>query len=331
LAPLVVICGPTGVGKTAVAVALGRHLPIEVVSADSRQVYRGMDVGTGKPTAAERTAVPHHVVDVADPDERYQAARFRQDAEEAIAAIRARGRQPVVVGGTGLYIRALVRGLDPAPPADPTYRQGLAALAARAGRPALHRRLRELAPEVALRLHPNDHVRVIRALERLRAQGPGALASGRWASGPPVHRVRWFGLTLDRAILARRLAARAEAMVASGLLDEVRALLARGYDPALPALASIGYREFIRVARGQLGMAEALASMRRDTARYARRQWTWFRREPDIEWLDVDAAGGIEGTAETITRRLLEEGPGEPCQGAPLAPSVKLGSREPCE
>src|SRR5262249_28102209 len=136
--PVAVIAGPTGVGKTAVAVALARRLPIEVISADSRQVYRGMDAATGKPSVEERRAVPHHLVDVVDPDDRYQAARFRRDAEDAIEVIRARGRLPVVVGGTGLYIRALLRGLDPAPPADPAFRLQLSALAARKGRPTLH-------------------------------------------------------------------------------------------------------------------------------------------------------------------------------------------------
>src|SRR2546427_7628100 len=152
---LVVIAGPTGAGKTAVAVALARLLPIEVISADSRQVYRGMDAATGKPTAEARRAVIHHLIDIVDPDDRYQAARFRHDAAAAIEAIRARGRLPVVVGGTGLYIRALLRGLDPAPPADPAFRRDLAALAAREGRPALHRRLTGEGPAGGRRLPPN--------------------------------------------------------------------------------------------------------------------------------------------------------------------------------
>src|SRR5919108_4332420 len=178
--PLLVIAGPTGVGKTAAAVALGARLPIEVVSADSRQVYRGMDMATGKPTAEERAAVGHHVIDVVDPDDTYDAARFARDARAAIDAIRARGRMPVVVGGTGFYIRALVRGLDPATPADPAFRAELTAIAASEGRQVLHARLAAAAPTVARRLHPNDHVRVIRALELVRAGGPGGAAQTRW-------------------------------------------------------------------------------------------------------------------------------------------------------
>src|SRR5207248_3175257 len=203
---VLVIAGPTGVGKTRVAVALARRTSIEVISADSRQVYRGMDAATGKPTRGERLAVVHHLIDAVDPDDRYQAARFRSDAAGLVEAIRARGRLPVVVGGTGLYIRALVRGLEP---------------------------------------------------ERAwRAEGP--------------YDVLYVGLTAERLRLARRLRARAAAFVAAGLLDEVRALLARGYDPALPSLSSIGYREFVRVAQGALAPAEALRLMQRDTVRYAK-------------------------------------------------------------
>src|SRR5262244_239654 len=173
--PLVVIAGPTGVGKTASAVALARRAPLEVISADSRQVYRGMNVATGKPTPEEQAAVAHHLIDVVDPDDRYHAERFARDAREIITAIRKRGRLPAVVGGTGFYIRALLRGLDPAPPADPAFRRELDALAARDGRRALHERLSREAPALAQRLHPNDYVRVLRALGLTRAgRAPGA-------------------------------------------------------------------------------------------------------------------------------------------------------------
>src|SRR3989338_872264 len=157
---MVVIAGPTGVGKTAVAVALATRTPIEVINADSRQVYRGMDAATGKPTPEERQAVVHHLIDVVEPDERYQAARFRTDAAALVEEIRGRGALPVVVGGTGLYIRALIRGLDPAPPADPAFRRELTALAAREGRTALYRRLAHEAPAGARRLHPHHEGRV---------------------------------------------------------------------------------------------------------------------------------------------------------------------------
>ena len=304
---LVVIAGPTGVGKTAVAAALAGRMAIEVVSADSRQVYRGMDVATGKPSAETRRAVVHHLIDVVDPDDRYQAARFRHDAEAAIEAIRARGRLPVIVGGTGLYIRALLRGLDPAPPADPQFRRELASIAAAEGRASLHARLSLTAPAVARRLHPNDHVRVMRALEMARA-GVNTLSQARWREPIESYDVTYFGLTMERQALARRLAARAAAFVDAGLRAEVERLLERGYDPTLPSLQSIGYREFVRVARGALAPAEALRLMQRDTVRYAKRQWTWFAREPGIEWIDVDKAGGAEGAADAIASALAREG-----------------------
>jgi tRNA dimethylallyltransferase len=306
--PLLVIAGATGVGKTAAAVALAGRVPLEVISADSRQVYRGMDLATGKPTAAEHAAAVHHLVDVVDPDDRYHAARFRDDAERAIETVRERRRLPVVVGGTGLYIRALLRGLDPAPPADPQFRQELAGIAAREGRAALHARLEAVEPAVARRLHPNDAVRVVRALERMRAGTAVGEAQVRWRDGLSRWRVVYVGLTLDRPTLARRLQARAEAMVAAGLLDEVRGLLARGYGAGLPAMQGIGYRQFVEVAAGQLDTARALALMQRDTVRYAKRQVTWFAREPDVRWIDVAGAGGATGVAAAIEAILNEEG-----------------------
>ena len=304
---LLVIAGPTGVGKTAAAVALAARIPLEVISADSRQVYRGMDVATGKPTAAERAAVPHHLIDVVDPDETFDAARFVTAARALIAQIQARGRLPVVVGGTGLYIRALLRGLDPAVPADPEYRTELTALAAREGRGALHARLAAVAPALARGLHPHDHVRVIRALERVR--GGSAGAQTRWATAAPEWAVTYVGLTMDRAALAERLRARAARMVGEGLEEEVRGLLAKGYDRRLRALASIGYREFVGVAEGELDRAEALRLMQRDTVRYARRQRTWFAREPALAWLDVDACDrDAAAVAAAIEARLKQEG-----------------------
>jgi tRNA dimethylallyltransferase len=303
---LLVIGGPTGVGKTAAAVALAARIPLEVVSADSRQVYRGMDIATGKPTPEERRAVAHHLIDVADPDDRYHAARFAREARAAIDAIRARGRLPVVVGGTGLYIRALVRGLDPMPPADPAFRRELTEMALREGRPALHARLAREAPSMAQRLHPNDHVRVVRALELLRAGAAVGEAQQRWREAPDdaADTVLYVGLTLPRQTLAGALRARAAAMVGRGLVDEVRSLLVRGYDPSLPAMQGIGYRDFAQVLSGTLGEAEALRRMQRDTVRYAKRQWTWFAREPGIQWLDVDLCGGADGVAALLAERV---------------------------
>jgi len=306
---VIVIAGPTGVGKTAVAVALARRLGIEVISADSRQVYRGMDVATGKPTFEERRAVAHHLIDVVNPDDQYQAARFRNDAALAIGAIQSRGRLPVVVGGTGLYIRALLRGLDPAPPADLEFRRELTAVSAREGRGSLHARLASAAPTVASRLHPHDDVRVIRALEKLRG---GHSAEGHaWSAFEHGGNAVFIGLTMARGALGARLEARAAAMARAGLAEEVEALLARGYAPTLSAMQGIGYREFARVVRGDLTEAEAIRLMQRDTVRYAKRQQTWFAREPGIEWLDVTDDGDVDRIAARIEQRAMGAWEGE--------------------
>src|SRR2546422_98883 len=285
--PLLVIAGPTGVGKTAAAVALAVRLPIEVVSADSRQVYRGMDVATGKPTADERRAVRHHLVDVVDPGDRYDAARFARDARAAIAAIREGGRLPVVVGGTGLYIRALLRGLDPATPADPTFRAELTEIAARDGRAALHARLAALAPALARRLHPNDHVRVIRALELVRAGSPVGDAQTRWCDGAAEWDVVYVGLTLSRSVLAERLRRRAERMVAAGLEEEGRI----GWDSAWTAAAAAATRwgacESARCWR-RCGGPSSVAS----TSRNRWRSWRGSRWPRGRRWASASSRSG---------------------------------------
>jgi tRNA dimethylallyltransferase len=292
--PLLAILGPTGVGKTRLGVALAEHWPIEVVSVDSRQVYRRMDIGTGKPTAAERRAVRHHLVDVVEPDEPYDAARFARDAAEAIRATRARSRWPVLVGGTGLYYRALVRGLLPAPAADPELRASLQAEARTSGREALHRRLRALDPETAARLHPQDAMRVSRALEVVLQTGRPMVRTGpgAWteAPGDGEYRVVAAALTAPRAALYRALDARVDRMLAAGLLDEVRALLDDGLDPALPSMQGIGYRHLAPAVRDPGRLGAGVAGMKRDTRRYAKRQLTWFAREPGLAWIETDPA-----------------------------------------
>jgi tRNA dimethylallyltransferase len=308
--PLLVIVGPTGVGKTAAAVKLAARLPLEAVNADSRQVYRGMDVGTGKPTEEERAALRHHLIDVVDPDERYHVARFRAEALGALEQIRARGRLPAVVGGTGLYVRALVKGLRPGPPADPALRRELEAVVAAHGSRPLHERLAQLDPPTAARLHPNDRVRIVRAIEVLMRrdgadpEGDAAADWGREAAG----RLLMVGLKRSRDSLRRTLAERTRGMLARGMMEEVQRLVTAGYDESLPAMGGIGYRQFCAVLKGRLREDEALRLMIRDTVRYAKRQMTWFARDPEIRWIDVDAAGGVDGVAEAILTHITREG-----------------------
>jgi tRNA dimethylallyltransferase len=307
--PLLVLDGPTGVGKTAVAVRLARRLPIEAIGADSRQVYRGMDIGTGKPSAEERAALPHHLLDVVDPDTPYHAARFRREARETALDIAARGRLPVVVGGTGLYVRTLLKGLRPAPPAQPALRGELERIAALRGAPALHQRLRDLAPAAAARLHPNDRVRLVRALE-IALVGVGdarAEPSGEWSAGVSAWTPLVIGLCRTRSRLNDRIAERVRDMVRRGIMEEVERLLEAGYDESLPSMGSIGYRQFCAVVRGRMGQDEAIGLMTRDTVRYAKRQMTWFARDPEIRWLDVDAGGGLPGVAEAVAEQVERE------------------------
>ena len=226
-----------------------------------------------------------------DPPERYHAARFRREALEAIAAIRDRGRLPLVVGGTGLYVRALLKGLYPAPPADPALRRELEASLAAQGPEALHRRLAARDPAAAARLHPRDRVRIVRALE-VDVLGGAGPATPSWRGAVPPFRLLMVGLRQSREALARRIADRVRDMVARGMMDEVRRLFAAGYDDTLPAMGGIGYRQFGAVLRGEMTEAEAVRLMTRDTVRYAKRQMTWFARDPEIRWLDVDAVGG---------------------------------------
>jgi tRNA dimethylallyltransferase len=246
---------------------------------------------------------------VVGPTERYHAARFRADALRVIVEVRDRHRLPVVVGGTGLYVRALLHGLRPAPPADPALRAALGEFARRHGAPALHARLAEREPATAERLHPNDLVRVVRALEVLEHPAPAPpTGDGDWARAPGIGPVLVIGLSRDRTALNRLLAERVRAMVARGMLEEVRRLLAQGVDESAPGMAGIGYRSFCAVARGALDESVALRLMIRDTTRYAKRQMTWFRRDAVIRWMDVDHAGGLAAVADLVMEQVEQEG-----------------------
>jgi tRNA dimethylallyltransferase len=287
LPPLVVICGPTAAGKTAAALALAEQFPVEVISADSRQVYRLMDIGTAKPTALERQQVPHHLLDVVWPDEVFDAAHFVHLAVPEIDAVLQRGRLPLLVGGTGLYIRALTAGLAELPGADPVIRRRLETMADSEGNAALQRNLAAVDRESAALVHANDRVRLIRALEVFELTGrPLSVWRREHGFRQCRYRLLKIGLTAERTELYRRIDRRAATMLAHGLVEETAALLAAGYSPQLKTLQTIGYREALRLLRGECTVPAALQELQQATRRYAKRQLTWFRGDGEVIWVD---------------------------------------------
>lgn len=292
--PLIVIAGPTAVGKSALGVDLAEAVGGEIVSADAFAVYRGMDIGTDKPDAVARERVRHHLVDVADPRETYSAGRFIQDAEAAIADIRARGRRPVVVGGTMFYIRALRYGLFPEPPKDPVLRARLEAEWDRDPR-AVRARLEELDPLAAQRSAPTDRQRTLRALEVCLVAGRPI--SELWLAGDPRgvrHTAVVLALTRPREELRARIQTRVERMFSTGLVEEVGRLLEGGVPPQSHALKAIGYRQALGVVLGAWSAAEAREATVLATRRLAKRQFTWLRGEPGVTWLEAASPSLLE-------------------------------------
>ena len=290
---LVVIVGPTGAGKTRLAIQLAEHTGGEVVSADSQQVYAGMDIGTGKVTAEERARVPHHVVDVVRPDEDMTAQRFIELADRAIADAWARGKSVIVCGGTGLYVRALLLGLFAGPPASPGLRAELRESARTNGVPALHAELARVDPVAAARIDRNDAKRIIRALEVFRLTGEpmsAHQAKHDHRSTPPRYEARLVGLQPEREALYRAIDQRVDAMIAAGLEREVDELRTRGYRPPLRSQQAIGYAELHDAAEGRVERGRAIELIKRNSRHYARRQLSWYRGDDDIHWHPDPAA-----------------------------------------
>lgn len=289
--PLIVVVGPTAVGKSAFALDIAEQLGGEIVAADSRQIYRGMDIGTAKPTAAEQARVPHHVIDMVDPDGEYTLAHFQADATAALADVHRRGKLPLLVGGTGLYVRAVVDGLVIPPVApDPTLRADLERFVASEGAVALHTRLRQVDPVAAARIHPNNVRRVVRALEVYQLTGK-PFSQQQCANLSPYD-VLTIGLTTERAELYRRIDARVDAQIAAGLVEENRRLAERGYSIDLPSMTGLGYRQIQLFLQGRLSLEEACQLLKYETHRFARQQYTWFRLgDPRIRWFVADASG----------------------------------------
>jgi tRNA dimethylallyltransferase len=282
--PLVVIVGPTAVGKTEMAIQIAERLGGEIVSADSRLFYRGMDIGTAKPSTAEQKRIPHHLIDVAEPDQIWSLALFQRKAREAIAEIYVRGKLPLLVGGTGQYIRAVVLGWD-IPKVEPNLRlrAALEDWAAEIGGEGLYQRLTSLDPQAAAGIDARNLRRTLRALEVTLSSG--RRFSDQRRSQPSPYRLLLLGLMRPRPELYQRVDARIQMMIEAGFIEEVRAFLARGYAPDLPTMSAIGYRELIAYLQGKISLDEAVRQIRRATRVFVRRQANWFKSDnPDIHW-----------------------------------------------
>ncbi|MFA7384115.1 MAG: tRNA (adenosine(37)-N6)-dimethylallyltransferase MiaA [Desulfurivibrionaceae bacterium] len=306
--PVLVLIGPTAVGKTALSLALAERFSCEIVGLDSVQIYRHMDIGTAKATAEERALVPHHLLDVVDPDEEYHVARYVADASEACRQIIARGKRPLLVGGTGLYLKGLLEGLFEIPTVPETVRDCLRQRLAEEGRPVLFAELKQCDPESARRIHANDTHRLLRALEIFQATGLC------WSEHlraqqirPALGKVLQLGLHFEREALYERINLRVEQMVAEGLLGEVEKLLALGYDPGLKAMQSIGYRHMLQFLQGHWAWDETLFLLARDTRRYAKRQMTWFGGDPNIRWFAPSDSATIFACVEGFLAELEGE------------------------
>jgi len=280
---LLVLSGPTGSGKSELAVRLAEHIDGEIVNADSMQVYRGLDIGTAKPPAEALARAPHHLLSFVAPEINFTASDFRREAAAAIADIDSRGKKAIVVGGTGLYIRALLEGLVDSPNGDPELRLQFADLPGE----ELLRRLGLVDPETASRLHPNDRLRIVRALEVFSQTGrPISAFRAEHAFSGSYYEPLKMAIKVERQELYRRINIRVEQMLQDGLVAEVVSLLASGYDRELKALRSIGYKEISACLAGEIALDEAVSLIKRDTRRYAKRQMTWFSKENDIYWLE---------------------------------------------
>ncbi len=297
-----VIAGPTAVGKTEVALVLAQHFPAEIISADSRQVYRFMNIGTAKPEPEQLQLVPHHFIDICNPDEVYSAGQFGREARGRVLEIQQRGKAPIIVGGSGLYLRALLEGFSEALPSQRVLQAKLKQRAEQEGSAALHAELARVDPLSAQRLHRNDAHRIVRALEVFYSKQTSMHKFWETASAPAPFAYRFFCLNLERRALYERINRRAEKMLASGLVEECRQLLARGYHPQLNALQTVGYKEVFSHLAGELDEPAMLELIQRHTRQYAKRQLTWFRKAARAEWIDVEESE----SGAVIAKRICE-------------------------
>ncbi|MDA8234147.1 MAG: tRNA (adenosine(37)-N6)-dimethylallyltransferase MiaA [Clostridia bacterium] len=306
LHPLIIIVGPTAVGKTAVGIELAKLIKGEIISGDSMQVYKYMDIGTAKPTMEERKGIPHHMIDILEPDEDYSVAVFQRNTEQLIPEIVGRGRLPILAGGTGLYVRSVTDRYNFTEfSVDQEYRMGLEQEAGEKGNQVLLDRLREVDPTTAARLHVNDLRRIIRALEVYHFTGqPISSYQDAHVNPEPKYNLAMFGLTMERQELYNRIDRRVDLMVEHGLVEEVRELLNRGYSPNLTSMQGLGYKEIVAFLEGQYDIDEAIRLLKRNTRHFAKRQLTWFRREQRIQWLNVEKCCNVAEIANEIAARI---------------------------
>ena len=305
LKPVVVLVGPTAVGKTRVAVEVAKAFETEVLTADSRQVYRGMDVGTDKPVPEERQGVPHRLIDLVNPEESFNTGLYRRQALDEIERLYRDRRLPLVVGGTGLYVRTLLKGLCEAPPADPIVRAALRQEAKGQGHDRLFARLVAVDPVAAARLHPRDESKVIRALEvyQLSGRRMSEFQQEHGFAERPFSALI-IGLNRDRNALYRRIEERIDWQLAHGLIEETKQLLAQGYQRDSAAMKGLGYRHVAEHLAGEYDVAEMVRRFKLDTRHFSKRQMTWFRKEPGIQWLTIEESESAQHTAELVGRQV---------------------------
>ncbi len=301
--PLILLAGPTASGKTQLAIELAGSLGTEIVNCDSMQVYRHMEIGTAKPTREERASIPHHLLDVADPDEPFDAARYAELARPVVETLLSQGRMPLVVGGTGLYMKVLTRGICPGAPADPAIRTQLHRELEQHGLPKLFEELSRVDAEAGRRLHPHDRQRILRALEVHRLTG---IPLSRWQAPhrfrQTIYRSLKIFLYRERDVLYERIKCRVQQMVTQGLVEEVRNLLAMGYGPELKSMQAVGYKQIAAHLLGAGTLPAAVSDMERATRHYAKRQLTWFRGDPEFHWFQADDQDGILEWIRTSAR-----------------------------
>ncbi|MGD9974343.1 MAG: tRNA (adenosine(37)-N6)-dimethylallyltransferase MiaA [Desulfatirhabdiaceae bacterium] len=296
---IIVICGPTGTGKTAAAITTAQAIGAEIVSADSMQIYRYMDIGTAKPSLEEQSLIRHYLIDIVDPDEAFDARKYAVMAGDAIQSIMSRNRTVLVVGGAGLYIRALLHGLFTLENGDDMVRDRLKQKASLEGLDCLYAELKQCDPESANRIHPNDTYRIIRALEIFETTGtPMSKLHQRHGFSTEIFAAGMIGLYRQKELLYERIDNRVDQMLQAGFIQEVQSLLDRGYSSTLKSMKSLGYRHMADHLEGRMPLSEAVPAMKRDTRRYAKRQMTWFRSEKNIQWIDAADTDAVKKAAE---------------------------------